>query len=154
MSLVSNTFANIASIEFGKFVGLSADARFPAMSAVRQYHRDNGAALTAVDVYQKYAILTYNVNEGQNNSAGWDTAQCVFSSAYVAFPSNNASSMTIFNSTSTVISVKRSGSSSFGIPLSSGATLSIPISGNTNEVSLIRTDAAAVPVSAYCMYTF
>lgn len=70
MSYDSNVFGNINSLEGGKFVEIQNDARFPAISVNRVRYRDNGAPLTAVDIYPKYAVVTYLANASDISGGG------------------------------------------------------------------------------------
>jgi len=68
---VSNVVANPQLIEYGKFVRLDGDTRFPAISVINPDYLDASNAfkdnvgvppLTSIDVYPKYAVLTYETN--------------------------------------------------------------------------------------------
>ena len=58
----SNVVRNQAVVEYGKFVELQNDSRFPPISVTRWDYRDSGTALSSVDVYPKYAVLSYLTN--------------------------------------------------------------------------------------------
>ena len=62
MSYNSNVAVNPAIVEYGKFVQLQGDSRFPAISVTRWDYRDSGTALSSVDVYPKYAVISYLAN--------------------------------------------------------------------------------------------
>lgn len=150
MSLTSNTFANINSIEFGKFTELTNDSRFPAMSANRVYYRDNGSPLSATDIYKKYASLVYVVNEGQPTASNWDIA--VVSAgvgSFTAFSSQNAIGATVYNNSGVSVSLKRTGGTN-SISIANGSTLQVPISGNLNEISI---QSSSGTVNVHCLYT-
>lgn len=71
----SNVVANQALPEYGKFVEIKNDSRFPAISVTRWDYRDSGAALSAVSVYPKYAVLTYDISSATvNNTPFGDNA--------------------------------------------------------------------------------
>jgi hypothetical protein len=54
---------NINLLEYGKFVRLDNDARFPAISVTRVAPNSTEAnPITAVDVYPKYGLITYLAN--------------------------------------------------------------------------------------------
>ncbi|NBP03686.1 MAG: hypothetical protein EBU90_27035, partial [Proteobacteria bacterium] len=72
----SQVVRNAQTVEYGKFVEIQNDSRFPAISVVRIEEWDKSSAfpnntgkppLTSVDVYPKYAVLTYDVSTGQTN---------------------------------------------------------------------------------------
>ncbi|MFZ4600634.1 MAG: hypothetical protein ACOYNN_18480 [Terrimicrobiaceae bacterium] len=62
MSANSNVVKNPALVEYGKFVELQNDSRFPPISVTRWDYRDSGTALSSVDIYPKYAVLSYLTN--------------------------------------------------------------------------------------------
>ena len=72
MSYQSNVVRNPELVEYGKFVELTNDARFPAISVTRISPRDQSAAFgnnntgmpafTSIDIYPKYGIITYLAN--------------------------------------------------------------------------------------------
>lgn len=80
MSFESNVSGNINSLEYGKFVRIDNDARFPATSVTRIYYRDNGNPLTAVDTYPKYAMVTYLANASDISGGGGGGGTTVLSS--------------------------------------------------------------------------
>ena len=68
---VSNVVANPVLVEYGKFIRLDGDTRFPAISVTeydyydttQAYKNSNIPPVTSVSVYPKYAVLTYNTND-------------------------------------------------------------------------------------------
>ena len=62
MSVNSNVVNNPSIVEYGKFVELQNDSRFPSISVTRWDYRDSGTALSSVDIYPKYAVLSYLTN--------------------------------------------------------------------------------------------
>jgi hypothetical protein len=71
MPIQSNVVKNAQTVEYGKFVELVNDSRFPAISVTRVQYQDTSNAfpnnqglppLTSVDVYPKFAVLTYLAN--------------------------------------------------------------------------------------------
>lgn len=71
MSYISNVVRNPATVEYGKFVEISDDSRFPAVSVVRYQYADSTEAfnwplstapLSTVDIYPKYGVITYLAN--------------------------------------------------------------------------------------------
>jgi len=62
MSANSNVVNNPSIVEYGKFVELQNDSRFPPISVTRWDYRDSGTALSSVDIYPKYAVLSYLTN--------------------------------------------------------------------------------------------
>jgi len=71
MSFQSNIIKNAQTVEYGKFVELVGDSRFPAVSVTRIQYRDTSDAfpnnkglppLTSVEIYPKFAILSHLTN--------------------------------------------------------------------------------------------
>ena len=76
MSLETHVVRNAQTVEYGKFTEIKNDSRFPAISVTRIEYRDQSSAfpnnqgvppLTSVEIYPKYAVLTYDVASGQAN---------------------------------------------------------------------------------------
>jgi len=76
MSFQSNVVRNPALVEYGKFVELQNDSRFPPISVVRLQYPDTSetyniplstAPLSSVDIYPKYAVITYLANASDIN---------------------------------------------------------------------------------------
>ena len=76
MAYISNVVRNPATIEYGKFVEIANDSRFPPVSVVRYEYADSTEAfnwplstapLSTVDIYPKYAVLTYLANASDIN---------------------------------------------------------------------------------------
>lgn len=70
MSYNSNFIQNIATLESGKFLEIVNDTRFPAVSVTRvSYPQSNTLPpITSVDVYPKYALITYDAGSDTTNS--------------------------------------------------------------------------------------
>jgi len=71
MSYQSNVVRNPQLVEYGKFVELQNDSRFPAISVIRQQYPDYSEAyniplstqpVSSVDIYPKYGVITYLAN--------------------------------------------------------------------------------------------
>lgn len=63
MAYQSNVVANPQTVEYGKFVEIQGDTRFPAISVVRNTYPDtNTVGLTSLSVYPKYAVIAYLAN--------------------------------------------------------------------------------------------
>lgn len=71
MSYQSNVVRNPQTVEYGKFVEIEDDARFPAISVIRQQYPDYSQAyniplstqpVSSVDIYPKYGVITYLAN--------------------------------------------------------------------------------------------
>ena len=71
MSFNSNVVRNPQTVEYGKFVEIEGDARFPAISVIRQQYPDYSEAyniplstqpVSSVDIYPKYGVITYLAN--------------------------------------------------------------------------------------------
>jgi len=78
MPVETNVVKNAQTVEYGKFVELKNDSRFPAVSVTRFQYPDQSNAFPGnqgvapnqvVDVYPKYAVLTYDVSTGQSNGS-------------------------------------------------------------------------------------
>ena len=76
MSLETRVVKNAQTVEYGKFVEIQNDTRFPAVSVVRTHYPDTSNAFpnnqnvppsTSVEIYPKFAVLTYDVTTGQTN---------------------------------------------------------------------------------------
>ena len=70
MSYNSNFIQNIATLESGKFLEIVNDTRFPSVSVTRvSYPQSNTLPpITSVDVYPKYALITYDANSDTTNA--------------------------------------------------------------------------------------
>ena len=63
MAFNSNVVNNLAVVEYGKFVEIVNDSKFPPISVIRtEYADSSNGSLTALSVYPKYAVLTYLAN--------------------------------------------------------------------------------------------
>jgi ABC-type transporter Mla subunit MlaD len=71
MAYETRVVKNAQLVEYGKFIELANDSRYPAVSVVRVQYPDASDAfpsnkglppLTSVDVYPKYAVLSYIAN--------------------------------------------------------------------------------------------
>ena len=71
MSFQSQVVRNAQTVEYGKFVEIQNDSRFPAVSVTRVQYRDTSDAfpenrglppLTSIDVYPKFAVLSHISN--------------------------------------------------------------------------------------------
>lgn len=78
MSLESRVIKNAQTVEYGKFVEIKNDSRFPAISVTRVEYRDTSNAfpnnqgvppLTSVEIYPKYAVLTYDTSTSVANGS-------------------------------------------------------------------------------------
>ena len=72
----SRVVKNAQTVEYGKFVEIKNDARFPAISVTRVSYPDQSNAfpnnaglppLTSVEVYPKYGVITYLANASDIN---------------------------------------------------------------------------------------
>lgn len=77
MSFESKVVRNAQTVEYGKFVEIQNDSRFPAISVTRVEYKDQSNAfpenvglppLTSVEIYPKYGIITYQANTSDVNS--------------------------------------------------------------------------------------
>jgi hypothetical protein len=63
MAYRSNVIANAQTVEYGKFLEIQGDTRFPAISVVRNEYADSSSAsVSSVSIYPKYAVITYLAN--------------------------------------------------------------------------------------------
>jgi len=63
MAYQSHVVANPQTVEYGKFLEIQGDTRFPAISVVRNTYPDtNTVGLTSLSVYPKYAVIAYLAN--------------------------------------------------------------------------------------------
>jgi len=85
MSANSNVVRNPQLVEYGKFVELQNDSRFPPISVIRQQYPDTSSAynipistapLSSVEIYPKYAVLTYNAGGIGGTGPGGAYTQC------------------------------------------------------------------------------
>lgn len=101
MSYNSNFIQNIATLECGKFLEILNDTRFPAASVVRVSYpqSDTLPPVTSVEVYPKYAVLTYDASSDVSNSL-------LSSISTLATNANNllSSTNTLINSTNNLLS--------------------------------------------------
>lgn len=68
MSYNSRTIQNPTTLESEKFVEIVGDTRFPATSVIRVNYGESGVTpLTSVEVYPKYAVVTYLANTSDIN---------------------------------------------------------------------------------------
>lgn len=69
MSYNSNFIQNIATLESGKFLEIVNDTRFPSVSVTRISYpqSDTLPPITSVDVYPKYALITYDSTADSTN---------------------------------------------------------------------------------------
>lgn len=76
MAIESNVVRNPQLVEYGKFVEIQNDSRFPPISVTRWDYRDSGYELSSVDVYPKYAVLTYNAGGIGGTGPGGAYTKC------------------------------------------------------------------------------
>ena len=69
MSYNSNFIQNVATLEYGKFLEILNDTRFPAASVLRVSYpqSDTLPPISSTDVYPKYAVLTYDATSNETN---------------------------------------------------------------------------------------
>jgi len=68
MSYNSNVTTNQATAEYGKFLEIQNDSRFPLVSVIRTEYTDSGGAVNSVAEYPKYGVITYQANASEVNS--------------------------------------------------------------------------------------
>lgn len=111
MSYVSNVVRNQATTEYGKFVEIQNDSRFPPVSVVRYEYADSTEAfnwplsttpLSSVDIYPKYAVLTYDISEAQTNGSpfGDNSSTDAFGRLRVSQPKTLLDSKVFYDKTS------------------------------------------------------
>jgi hypothetical protein len=105
MSFESRVVKNAQTVEYGKFVELKDDSRFPAISVTRVQYPDQSSAfpnnqgappLTSVEVYPKFAVITHDVGSG---GAGPGGAYTKCETRNSGNPSFISSKIFIYNST-------------------------------------------------------
>jgi len=62
MAYQSNFFGTPQLPESNKFVEITNDLRFPPVSVIKWDYRDSGYSLSSVDIFSKYAVVTYLAN--------------------------------------------------------------------------------------------
>ena len=62
MAYQSNFFGTPQLPESNKFVEITNDSRFPPVSVIKWDYRDSGYSLSSVDIFSKYAVVTYLAN--------------------------------------------------------------------------------------------
>ena len=62
MAYQSNFFGTPQLPESNKFVEITNDSRFPPVSVIKWDYRDSGYSLSSVDIFPKYAVVTYLAN--------------------------------------------------------------------------------------------
>lgn len=108
MPVETNVVKNAQTVEYGKFVELKNDSRFPAVSVTRFQYPDQSNAFPGnqgvapnqvVDVYPKYAVLTYDVSTGQSNGSpfGDNSSVDAFSRLRVSQPDTLLDSKNIYS---------------------------------------------------------
>lgn len=135
MSSATNLNVNVISnpqiVEYGKFVRIDGDTRFPYISVTHYHYPDQSQAfpnnigvppITSVDVYPKYAVLTYDVNSP--GAGGFDyitSASGVMNYGYSSFLAVSATTISgITAQYSTVNNLT-------GVTLPAGFTFNAPI---------------------------
>lgn len=98
------------------------------------------AALSALNVFVS--------NPGQSNSKSWNIIPVIApSGSFAALSSIPCNLVTIYNSTSATISIKRTGNS-FAMPLKSDNSIDINVTSNANEISV---SSATIELTASAM---
>jgi len=138
MSANSNVVRNSQLVEYGKFVELQNDSRFPPISVTRWDYRDSGTALSSVDVYPKYAVLTYNAGGIGGAGPGGAYTQCETRTS--GNPSFTPAQIYIHNTTNSAKNVELTLISGMSCIIAMGQqsspnhafTLNLAVSGVTN----------------------
>jgi len=133
MSYNSNVVVNEVLPEYGKFVEIKNDSRFPPISVTRWDYRDSGA-LSSVDIYPKYAVLTYRVG---GNEGGYTMCETRTSGN----PSFISSKIFIHNLTNSATNVK--------LTLTSGLSCNIPMAKHTDPNHTYTENLAVSGVNDY-----
>ena len=126
-----NVVSNLQTAEYGRFVRIDGDTRFPAISVTRVSYPDRSAAfpanstaqpITSVDIYPKFAVITYAVNSP--GAGGFDyitSASGVLNYGYSSFLAVSATTISgITAQYSTADNMK-------GVTLPAGFTFNAPI---------------------------
>lgn len=139
---MANIVRSYQTAEDGKFIELNGDSRFPAISVTRYLYKDDSDAfpqnqglppLTSVDVYPKYAVLTYNAGGVGGAGPGGSFTRCETRTS--SNPSFISSKIFIHNSVNQDANVV--------LTLTSGLSCTIPI-GKSSEANHVYTESLAV----------
>ena len=98
--------------ESNKFVEIINDSRFPPTSVISWDYRDSGYALSSVNTFSKYAVLTYDVSQASANSSpfGDNAAIDAFGRLRVSNPYSLFDSKTLHDKSPLVFSQVLNGS--------------------------------------------
>ena len=124
MSIQNNTLTNLAYLEYGKFVGITGDTRFPALSVTR--HDLSVPSASSVDTFNKYAVLVYDVSNTFTMTETRTSGVPSFISAQVYLANTTASPA------SPVLSLISSTSCQIFLNAYSTATLNLAVSSVLN----------------------
>jgi hypothetical protein len=121
----SNVVANSQTAESGKFVQLDNDTRFPAVSVTRfryldtseAYTNTSTAPITSVEIYPKFAILTYNVNTLGSGGIDFITAGQTKNEGYIGLQALSATTISGITASNTT------GSNFVGVVIPAGQTI-------------------------------
>lgn len=145
---MANIVRSYQTAENGKFIDLSYDSRFPSISVTKYLYKDDSDAfpqnqglppLTSVDVYPKYAVLTYNAGGIGGGGPGGSFTMCETRSS--GNPSFTPVQVLIHNNSNSVVDV--------GVTLTSGMSCLIPIGKNTTANHIITLNLAVSAVTNY-----
>ena len=135
----SSFIANPATLESRKFIQIGDTTRFPILSVMTTSYDESypantstlGSAVTALNTYNSYAILTKDVG----GSTLWDTTSAAVTTAWSALASNTASSIQLRNDSGVTIQIRRAGTTNYGgVPIVTGTSLTVTLTANTSEV--------------------
>jgi len=153
VSYTTNVVSNYQTAEYGKFIQFSPeDTNYPAVSVTRVQYPDTtlfppGCSfppVSSVDIYPKYAVLTYNAGPG--SGPGGAFTQCeTRTSGNPSFVPSQIYIHNLHNSNVNVI-----------LTLISGLSCSIGIAKNTNANHIMVLNLAVSGVNDYagCEITY
>ena len=140
MAINTNVNRNYQTAEDGKFVEVNNNTAFPPVSVIRLQYPDKSAAFTgnsaapavsSVDVYPKYAVLTYDISSpGQSGFAFLSSGMTSFDS-YGSIQTLSATRISGLTATNSSIG----GFTSFELP--ANFTFSGPILGITIQYGAV-----------------
>jgi hypothetical protein len=167
---------NVNLLEYGKFVRLDNDVRFPAISVTRVAPNSTDLnPITALDVYPKYGVITYIANASDISGGGsttitnvtatisnpvtavrsntvtnWDILSASLTqNTATALAANPAHQITISNDTGYTLYISRG--AGIPLPLLNNNAIQLDLIANTNEVT-IKQIGSTQALTAYGVY--
>ena len=141
---------NVNLLEYGKFVRLDNDSRFPAISVIRTAPNSTDLnPITALDVYPKYALITYTANSDEVTS--WDVLSgSIPQNTPTQLTSNASNKITITNDTGYTLYIKKTSGTVY-FPLLNNTSVQLNLVSNTNEITIKQTGSSGA-LTVYGLY--